>query len=93
MDPVIHQPTRLRIMGLLFKHRDIGFTATRDTLGLSDGNLATHARRLEEAGYLDARRVLHKTGFELRYRLTPKGAVAFRGYLQELQAFIDGAEP
>lgn len=89
---IIHQPTRLRMMGLLHRDRDIGFAATRDALGLTDGNLASHAKRLEEAGYLEARRVLHgREGFELRYRITPAGSRAFGEYLGALRVFLEAA--
>ncbi len=93
MNPIIHQPTRLRMMGLLYKHRDLGFTTVRDQLGLTDGNVATHAKKLEEAGYMEARRVLHRSGFEMRYQITPKGSLEFRAYLRELQAFLDASGP
>ena len=87
---VIHQPQRLRLMALLYKHRDIGFSATRDALALTDGNLASHATRLERAGYLRARRALLRDGFELRYRITPEGSAAFQAYLGALREFLQG---
>jgi DNA-binding MarR family transcriptional regulator len=86
---VLHQPVRLRVMALLCRHRDVSFTAVRDALGLTDGNLATHARRLEEAGYLQARRVLSGGRFEVRHRITPAGSQAFADYLAELRRFLD----
>ncbi len=90
---IIHQPARLKIMGLLYKQRDVGFAAARDATGLTDGNLATHVKRLEEARFVDARRVLTKTGFELRYRITPPGNVAFKRYLRWLRELLQDAEP
>lgn len=92
---LIHQPVRLRIMGLLYRHRDVAFTRARDTLGLTDGNLASHADRLEGAGLIEARRALTPQGFEKRYRITPEGSEAFRRYLGELRGFLStvDAEP
>ncbi len=89
---VIHQPVRLRVMGLLYRHRDVAFTAARDRLGLTDGNLATHAKRLEAAGYMQARRVLTADGFELRYMITARGSRAFRAYLAALREFLEQAD-
>jgi DNA-binding MarR family transcriptional regulator len=80
-------------MGLLYKHRDISFTRTRDVLGLTDGNLSSHADRLAAAGHLEARRVLTRDGFELRYRITAAGSEAFRAYLEALRRFLEAAEP
>jgi DNA-binding MarR family transcriptional regulator len=86
---VLHQPVRLRLMALLYRRRDVAFTAARAALGLTDGNLATHARRLEEAGYLEARRVLSGGRFEVRHRITAAGSQAFADYLAELRRFLD----
>lgn len=85
---VIHQPVRLKIMGLLYKHRDVAFTRVRDTLGLTDGNLASHAKTLTEHGYIEGRRALTRQGFEMRYRITATGSAAFRNYVVELQRFL-----
>lgn len=92
LDPVIHQAARLRIMAALQRNREARFTALRDALGLTDGNLASHAARLEEAGYLEAKRVLTPGGFELRYRITPQGAQAFLAYADELKTLLDAPE-
>lgn len=90
---LIHQPTRLRIMGILYRHRDVAFTRVRDQLGLTDGNLASHAGRLEQAGYLQARDALTSSGFEKRYRITKAGSGAFRRYVSELRGFLETVEP
>lgn len=89
---VIHQPTRLRIMGLLYRQRDAAFTAVRDRLALTDGNLASHAGRLEDAGLLEARRALTSGGFEKRFRITREGSRAFREYVDELREFLDAVD-
>lgn len=86
---VIHQPVRLRMMALLFRHRDVAFTKVRDELGLTDGNLAAHAKRLEEAGYVEARRTLLDGRFEVRHRITAEGSAAFKEYLAGLRRFLD----
>lgn len=88
LDPVIHQVVRLRIMAALQRNREARFTHLRDALGLTDGNLSSHAARLEEAGFVVGRRVLTPEGFELRYRITPVGASAFLAYVEELQRLL-----
>ncbi len=89
---LIHQPARLRIMGLLFRQRDVSFAAARDHLELTDGNLASHIKRLENAGYVQARRVLTRDGFEMRYRITPAGSQAFRRYVAHLREFVEAMD-
>lgn len=88
LDPVIHQATRLRIMAVLHRNRELSFTRLRDGLGLTDGNLGSHAASLEKAGYVEARRVLAGLSFEVRYRITPRGADAFQAYARDLLALL-----
>ena len=89
---LLHQPARLRLMALLWRHRDVAFAPARDALGLTDGNLASHAARLQEAGWLEARRVLERDGFVLRYRITEAGAAAFRAYVAWLRGLVEGGD-
>jgi len=91
LDPVIHQPTRLRLMTVLHRNRQASFTDLRDGCGLTPGNLASHAARLEEAGYIRSGRVLVDLSFEVQYRITDQGSEAFKAYLAALQSLIDAA--
>jgi len=55
LDPVIHAPARLRLMVTLATLRDgdnLSFTRLQELLGLTPGNLITHLRKLEDAGYV-----------------------------------------
>ena len=55
LDPVIHAPARLRIVATLAALPDgasLSFTRLQDMLDLTPGNLITHLRKLEDAGYL-----------------------------------------
>jgi DNA-binding MarR family transcriptional regulator len=88
LDAVIHQATRLRIMAALHRNREAPAVALRDALGLTDGNLASHAQRLEAAGYVQTRRVLTTRGFEVRMRITPEGSRAFRAYVEALRVLL-----
>ena len=85
---LLEQPTRLRVMGLLYRHRDLAARDIREHLGLTDGNLASHAARLGEAGLLEARNALSPRGFEVRYRITAQGSAAMRATLDRLRSLI-----
>ncbi len=55
LDPVIHAPARLRVMVTLATLRagdNLSFTRLQELLGLTPGNLITHLRKLEDAGYV-----------------------------------------
>lgn len=88
---VIHEPVRLRILGLLYRQTDLGFATLRDALGLTAGNLASHANRLVEAGLVTQRDALTRDGFEKRYQITPQGLADFERYLHALDAFLAAA--
>lgn len=87
---IIHQPVRLQIMAMLSKHRDVGFAAIRDALGLTDGNLQSHCRRLEEAGLVASRRALGATGVVVQYAITTLGDARMAEYTAWLRAWLDG---
>lgn len=58
LDPVIHPPARLRIVATLAALPDgasLSFTGPQDMLELTPGNLITHLRKLEDAGYLNSK--------------------------------------
>ena len=86
---LLDDPVRLRMMGLLYKHRDVAARSVKTSLGLTDGNLASHAARLEAAGLMRSRRALMPTGFEVRYSITPEGSQHFREQLRALRRFLE----
>lgn len=92
LDPIVHQPVRLQILGALFRNRQVSFTSLRDGLGLTAGNLASHAQKLVDAGYVEGGRVLAGLSFEVRYRITAKGTNAFRQYLADLRHLLAGID-
>jgi DNA-binding MarR family transcriptional regulator len=59
LDPLIHVPARLRVMVTLAALPDgdtLSFARLQDMLGLTPGNLITHLRKLEDAGYVQTER-------------------------------------
>jgi DNA-binding transcriptional ArsR family regulator len=60
LDPVIHTPARLRIaitLATLPAGDNLSFTRLQDLIGLTPGNLITHLRKLEDAGYVMTEKV------------------------------------
>ena len=89
VDRVIHERVRLAIVSALAVHRSLTFADLKHTLGLTDGNLSVHARKLEEAGYVECLK-----GFEGRvprtvYRLAPAGRRALKRYLDHMEALVE----
>jgi len=56
LDPLIHQRTRLAIVSALAVNDVLSFNELKQSLGVSDGNLSVHTRKLEDAGYLGCRK-------------------------------------
>ena len=90
LDPLIHVPTRLKIVATLAALPDgdtLSFTRLQDMIGLTPGNLITHLRKLEAAGY--ARMV--KTAEGTSVSLTADGRAALQQYTVTLRSLLDGA--
>lgn len=88
LDHLIHERTRLGLVSALASHKSMSFTELRALLQISDGNLSTHARKLEDAGYIECSK-----GFEGRvprteYRLSPSGRKALNRYVTHMEALI-----
>jgi len=88
LDPVIHQETRLRILALLHKNREVSSRALRESLGLTEGNLGSHLDRLQDAHYVAQRHAVTAGGVETRFRLTDAGTQALLRYLEALRALL-----
>ena len=91
-DPVIHAPARLRIVATLATLGDgdtLRFPKLQELLDLTSGNLATHLRRLEDAGYVESRTSGRGRGSTTAVGLTPQGRQAFAEYRAALLSVLD----
>jgi DNA-binding MarR family transcriptional regulator len=92
LDPVIHQPARLRIMAALAAMEcgpRVDFSYLKDRLKLTDGNLGAHLITLEEAGYIDVEKTFVGRRPKTFLRLNDKGRAAFSAYKQALEALLN----
>lgn len=88
LDPLIHGRIRLGIVSALAVQDGIAFGELRDLLHTTDGNLSTHARKLEEAGYLEVEKSFRGRLPHTEYRLTAAGRKALDRYLEHLEGII-----
>jgi len=89
LDGVIHERIRLGIVSALAVNESLSFTDLRRTLDTTDGNLSVHARRLEEAGYVDCKKYFEGRVPRTEFRLTSRGRKALEQYLSEMEAIIE----
>lgn len=90
LDGLIHSRIRLAVMAILAAAEDAEFTYLRDQVNTTDGNLSTHLRRLEEAGYIRVRKGFVDRRPVSRYSLTGEGHRAFRTYVDRLESLLPG---
>jgi DNA-binding MarR family transcriptional regulator len=96
LDPVIHVPARLRIVVTLAALRDgddLSFTRLQDVIGLTPGNLITHLRKLEDAGYVSTERTGNGNSARTSVMLTHSGRAALDRYTTALRQLLDSASP
>ena len=73
-------------------HKTAGRQGTRFSFALTDGNLSTHARTLEEAGYIRIVKSFEGRRPHTRMRLTRRGRTQFRKYLETLRKVVEQGE-
>lgn len=95
LDEIIHQPVRLRVMAALTALKageEVDFSYLRDLLGVTDGNLGAHLRKLEEAGYIVVNKVFVERKPHTYVAATPAGRKAFHSHTEALKAILKGGE-
>jgi DNA-binding MarR family transcriptional regulator len=91
LDRVIHERVRLGIVSALAAAPAMTFVELKDALGLTDGNLSVHARRLEDAGYVSCSKGFDGRVPRTEFALTAKGRAALGRYLDHMEALIRAA--
>jgi DNA-binding transcriptional ArsR family regulator len=92
LDPLIHVPTRLRIVATLAALPDgdtLSFTRLQDLIGLTPGNLITHLRKLQDAGYLDTQKTGSGQASLTTIALTHQGRAALQSYTATLRNLLE----
>ena len=88
LDRLIHERVRLGIVSSLAVNGSLAFTDLRDLLGITDGNLKSHASKLEDAGYIACTKSYEGRTPKTEYELTPTGRKEFEAYLGHMEAII-----
>ncbi len=93
LDRVIHEKGRLAIMSMLAASPELSFTELRDALTMTDGNLTTHIRALQEAGYLAVAKSFQNRRPLTTCSLTTAGRRAFTEYINLLEKIVQQNRP
>jgi DNA-binding MarR family transcriptional regulator len=88
LDRLIHERIRLGIVSALAVNDALSFRELKQLLKTTDGNLSVHARKLEEAQYIDCQKSFDGRLPKTMYRLTAPGRKALMNYLAHMEALI-----
>ena len=92
LDKVIHERMRLGIISALAANETMSFTDLKNLLNTTDGNISVHARKLEEAGYLECLKSFNGRVPLTEYKITNEGRVALSRYLNHMEALINAVK-
>jgi DNA-binding MarR family transcriptional regulator len=87
-DRLVYERVRLGIMSALAVNERLTFNELKSLFDVSDGNLSAHARKLEEAGYLECNKSFEGRRPKSEYKITAAGRKALHRYLEHIEAVI-----
>lgn len=79
---------RLGIMSILMVNEYADFTTLKELLGVTDGNLASHAKALEAEQYIVVEKQFIGKKPNTRYLATKEGRKAFKDHIDALEKLI-----
>jgi DNA-binding MarR family transcriptional regulator len=88
LNRVIHEKGRLAIMSALAAAPELSFTELRDLLDMTDGNLTTHIRTLQQEGFVSVAKSYQNNRPLTSCALTAAGRKAFAQYIDLLDQIV-----
>ena len=88
LDRLLEHGVRLGICVLLSRYDEISFSRFKELLRETDGSLGAQLRKLEDAGYLTARKEFRERKPVTWYALTAPGRKALAKHLDALRHLI-----
>ncbi|RIJ23941.1 transcriptional regulator [Henriciella barbarensis] len=92
IDDVIHGRLRLGVMAYLSSASPAIFGELRDKVGATDGNLSTHLKKLEEAGYVRQEKRFVGKKPQTRIFLTDAGRKAWLDWIDQMRGLMDASD-
>lgn len=84
LNKAFESKARLGIMSVLMVNESLDFSSLKSLLDLTDGNLASHTRALEELGYIQSEKKFIGRKPNTSFSITQSGSQAFKAHLQAL---------
>ena len=91
LNKIFDSRIRLGIMSTLMVNTQISYNELKELLQVTDGNLASHMKGLEEAGFVKVEKGFVGRKTNTLYSATKGGENAFRQHLDALEQMIKNA--
>jgi len=88
LNKVFESRIRLGIMSILMVHDLYDFNSLKEALDITDGNLASHLKALEDKGLLEVKKQFIGRKPNTSYTITTEGMQLFREHLNALEKLI-----
>jgi DNA-binding MarR family transcriptional regulator len=88
LNKVFDSRIRLGIMSALLVNEDVSFNDLKELIQVTDGNLASHLKTLEESAYIKVEKGFVGRKTNTTYKVTKAGEKAFRLHLDALEQMI-----
>ena len=88
LNKVFDSRIRLGIMSALMVNTSINFNDLKELINVTDGNLASHIKALEESGYIKVQKGFIGRKTNTTYSATKGGEKAFKTHLDALEQMI-----
>ena len=88
LQKVFDSRVRLGVMSALMVTAQVSFNELKELINVTDGNLASHLKALEENGYVKVNKGFVGRKTNTTYMVTKAGEKAFRLHLDALEQMI-----
>lgn len=88
LSKVFDSRIRLGIMSALMVNAEVNFNELKELLQITDGNLASHIKALEEHGSIKVHKGFIGRKTNTVYSVTKQGEKAFRAHIDALEKMI-----
>jgi DNA-binding HxlR family transcriptional regulator len=89
IDRIIHEPSRYEIMSVLYVVENTDFVSLLRHTGFSGGNLSTHLKKLQTAGFITLNKEFLNNKPHTSIALTGEGRKAFEYYRELMKQALD----
>jgi DNA-binding MarR family transcriptional regulator len=92
LNKVFDSRVRLGIMSALMVNAEVNFNDLKELIQVTDGNLASHLKGLEESGFVKVQKGFIGRKTNTTYAVTKAGEKAFKQHIEALEQMIQSTK-